>query len=104
MTQKHHKIKSRTLVLLSTFLVNSYCIAQNNEFDMLLNLSLENLLDVSVSSASGVEETLRDAPAAMVIITSTDIKQRGYTSIDEVIVDLPGFDSTVTNGNGGVIT
>ena len=104
MTQKHQKIKSRTLVLLSTFLVNSYCIAQNNEFDMLLNLSLENLLDVSVSSASGVEETLRDAPAAMVIITSTDIKQRGYTSIDEVIVDLPGFDSTVTNGNGGVIT
>ena len=39
----------------------------------------------------------------MVIITSANIKQRGYTSLDEIILDLPGFDSTVTNGNGGVI-
>jgi len=104
MARKHHIKKLVALLFFSSLLVNSKGFAQNKEFDMLLNLSLENLLDLNVSSASGVEETLRDAPAAMVIITSTDIQQRGYTSIDQIILDLPGFDSTVTNGNGGVIT
>jgi iron complex outermembrane receptor protein len=101
---KPYSRKRLTSLLLTVLLVNSTCFAQNVELDTLLNLSLEELLNLTVSSASGVEETLRDAPAAMVIITSTDIKQRGYTSIDEIILDLPGFDSTVTNGNGGVIT
>jgi outer membrane receptor for ferrienterochelin and colicins len=104
MTHSHRRQKLTALLLSTTVLVNSESFAQNGEFDKLLNLSLEDLLNVTVSSASGIEETLRDAPAAMVIITSTDIKQRGYTSIDEVILDLPGFDSTITNGNGGVIT
>ena len=104
MTQKHRRKKLTLLLLITTVLFNSSCFAQNPDLDKLLNLSLEELLNITVSSASGVEETLRGAPAAMVIITSTDIKQRGYTSIDEIMLDLPGFDSTVTNGNGGVIT
>ncbi len=104
MAHKYHRQKLTALLLFTMVLVNSKSFAQNEELDTLLNLSLEDLLNLTVSSASGIEETLRDAPAAMVIITSTDIKQRGYTSIDEIILDLPGFDSTVTNGNGGVIT
>lgn len=93
-----------SLLFIASLLVNSACFAKNRDLDSLLNLSLKELLNITVSSASGVKETLRDAPAAMVIITSTDIQQRGYTSIDEIMLDLPGFDSTVTNGNGGVIT
>jgi iron complex outermembrane receptor protein len=104
MHQKHRGQKLTTLLLFITMLFNSASFAQDEELDTLFNLSLEELLNLKVSSASGVEESLRDAPAAMVIITSTDIKQRGYTSIDEIITDLPGFDTTVTNGNGGVIT
>jgi iron complex outermembrane receptor protein len=104
MHQKHLRKKLTALLLFISVLFNSASFAQSEESDMLLNLSLEDLINLKVSSASGVEESLRDAPAAMVIITSTDIKQRGYTSIDEIILDLPGFDSTVTNGNGGVIT
>ncbi len=104
MHQKHHEKKLTALLLFITVLFNSASFAQNEALDMLFDLSLQDLLKLKVSSASGVEESLRDAPAAMVIITSTDIKQRGYTSIDEIILDLPGFDSTITNGNGGVIT
>ena len=104
MTKKYRGKKLTSLLLITAALVNSTSFAQTVELDSLLKLSLEELLNITVSSASGVEETLRDAPAAMIIITSTDIKQRGYTSIDEIILDLPGFDSTVTNGNGGVIT
>ena len=72
--------------------------------DTLLSLSLEDLLSITVSSASGVEERFRDAPAAMVIVTARDIKNRGYASMDELMLDLPGFDHSVTNGNGGVST
>ncbi len=64
----------------------------------LFELSLEDLMNTEVTLASGVEESLIDAPAAMIIITSDDIKQRGYTSLNEVLMDLPGFDISVTNG------
>ncbi|MCG7533527.1 TonB-dependent receptor [Pseudoalteromonas sp. OOF1S-7] len=104
MTRKQLRQVPPALLFSSMLLVSSQSAAQGDELDTFMELSLEDLLDVTVSSASGIEETLRDAPAAMVIITAADIRQRGYTSIDEVILDLPGFDSTVTNGNGGVIT
>lgn len=104
MHQNHRRSTLAPLLVATTVLFTSTCLAQKQALDSLLSLSLEDLLNVTVSSASGIEESLRDAPAAMVIITSTEIKQRGYTSIDEVILDLPGFDTSVTNGNGGVIT
>gem|GEM_PF-7109639 len=72
--------------------------------DVLASISLEGLLELKVSSASGIEESYRDAPAAMVVITAQDIKQRGYTSFDEIVLDLPGFDTSVTNGNGSITT
>ena len=104
MTPKHPRKNLTALLLSAAVLIHSGSYAQSDEPYQLQDISLEDLLNITVSSASGIEETLRDAPAAMVIITSANIKQRGYTSIDEIILDLPGFDSTVTNGNGGVIT
>ena len=92
------------ITILSSTLSIQPLFATEFEDDELLSLSLENLLNITVSSASGIEESLRDAPAAMVIISQQDIKQRGYTSMDEVMLDLPGFDNSVTNGNGGVTT
>ncbi|CAM2065597.1 TonB-dependent receptor plug domain-containing protein [Sulfidibacter corallicola] len=62
------------------------------------SLSLEELLQIKVSSASGIEETLRDAPAVMVVITQNDIQRRGYTDLVEVIGDLPGFDVSISQG------
>ena len=77
--------------------------AENNDSSVdLLDLSLKDLLEVTVSSASGFDESLRDAPAAMVIISSKDIERRGYTSLDEVLLELPGFDLANTNGNGNI--
>ncbi len=53
---------------------------------------------VTIKTASGVEETLRDAPATMVVVTAEEIKQRGYNDLTEVIRDLPGFDVVIANG------
>ena len=104
MTKNTLSRRLAALLLVTLALASTRGFAQSDEVENFWNLSLEELLNLTVSSASGIKETLRDAPAAMIIITSNDIKQRGYTSIDEIILDLPGFDTTVTNGNGGLIT
>ncbi len=54
--------------------------------------------EAEVELASGVEESIYDAPAAMVIVTAEDIQQRGYTNLAEIIMDLPGFDFVLANG------
>ncbi len=62
------------------------------------DLDLEELLQMSVVSASGVEELLLNAPASMVVVTAQEIRDRGYTSLADVVQDLPGFDVSVANG------
>lgn len=66
--------------------------------DRLLDLELDQLMDITVSSASGVPESLREAPASMMVITAEDIRNRGYDNLVEVLNDLPGFDVAVAGG------
>jgi len=62
------------------------------------DLSLSSLMSMKVVTASGIEESLTDAPAAMVVIEAIDFKKRGYTSLVDVLADLPGFDSVISGG------
>jgi len=78
--------------------------AEEAPLDMLSSFSFEQLMNVKVSSASGLDEALKDAPAAMVVVNAIDIQNRGYTDITEVIGDLPGFDVITANGNDQIIT
>ena len=52
---------------------------------------------ITIETASNTEESLQEAPATMSVITAKEIKQRGYTELAEVLMDLPGFDVTVSN-------
>ncbi len=75
----------------------------------LSDMSLQDLLKQRASlhsdsdTASGTQESLRNAPAAMVVIDALDIRRRGYDSLDDILKDLPGFDTIVTNGTMQVI-
>jgi outer membrane receptor for ferrienterochelin and colicins len=73
---------------------NSNSDNKSNTISELLAMDLEQLLEVTIETASGIEETLRDAPAAMVVITSEDIRRRGYANLADILADLPGFDAT----------
>ena len=66
-------------------------------------MSLEELLAVEVASASGILETLREAPAAMIVVTAEEIESRGYSDLTEVLEDLPGFDTIVATGTQHLI-
>ena len=78
--------------------------AEAADLDQIMSLSLEDLLKVEVTSASGLSESLLNAPAAMLVLTAQDLQERGYTDLTEVLADLPGFDTIVSNGTDQVIS
>ena len=86
------------LLILSAFFWASVSATRAQELEEFFKMSIEELMNARVTLASGVEESLIDAPAAIVVITPEDIKQRGYTSLSDVLMDLPGFDISVPNG------
>ncbi|MCB9195150.1 MAG: TonB-dependent receptor [Flavobacteriales bacterium] len=53
---------------------------------------LEDLINTKVYSASKSKQTVSEAPANIIVITSDQIASRGYRTIEEVLKDLPGFD------------
>jgi len=61
-----------------------------------LPFGTDNIHSLTLSSASGVEEKYRDATASMIFITDKQLKLRGYTNIDEVIMDLPRFNNALS--------
>ncbi|MEO8348485.1 MAG: TonB-dependent receptor, partial [Acidobacteriota bacterium] len=53
--------------------------------------SLDELLDVKVSGASKYEQTARQAPASVTIITSEDIERYGYRTLADALMTVRGF-------------
>ncbi len=53
---------------------------------------------VKVASVSKSDESLREAPATVVVVTAEEIERRGYLDLEELLHDLPGFDISRSNG------
>lgn len=58
----------------------------------LLPLSLEELLNVPVTTASRREETRGQTPAHIVVVTRQQIRERRYRNLADLLEDLPGVD------------
>ena len=58
----------------------------------LFNLSLQELMNVNIITASKRTETISEAPAIISVITSLQIRQRGYRTVAEALESLPGID------------
>jgi outer membrane receptor for ferrienterochelin and colicins len=54
---------------------------------------------VRVSSVSKKLEDINKAPATVMVLTSEDIRQRGYIDLEALFSDLPGFDVSRTYGS-----
>jgi iron complex outermembrane receptor protein len=76
------------LLTTATFRAN----AQESSDEDLFNMSLEDLMNVTITSASNLDESLNRAPATILIISAKDIEERGYMEMYDVLNDLPGFD------------
>ena len=56
-----------------------------------LDLSLQQLLDIEVTSVSKQAEPLSNAAAAIYVITAEEIGRRGFRSIPQALRDVPGL-------------
>ncbi len=54
-------------------------------------VSLEELLETTISAAARYEQKSREAPASVTIITSEEIKRYGYRTLDEILNAVRGI-------------
>lgn len=62
----------------------------------LKTMSLDELMKVevaTVTTASKKEEKASDAPGMVIVITANDIRLRGYSTLADVLKDLPGLET-----------
>lgn len=58
----------------------------------LTSLSLEDLMNVEVYSASKYTQRVSEVPAAITVISQDDIRRSGFTTIPELLRMVPGLD------------
>ncbi len=83
------------------FIVVSYnARAQNDSIQnltKLANLSLEELMNMKVATASGIRQTIAEAPST--IITAQQIADRGYEQLEDALRNIPGIEVVYDNGH-----
>ena len=94
------------LTLLISFLTSAdYCIAaqQQSSLPTLKELSLEQLMDVEITSVSKKEQKVGDTAAAIYVITQEEIDRSGVTSIPEALRLAPGVTVSRINSHSWAI-
>lgn len=90
----HLRSKTQTAVrlgVLATFGMNSLWAADAASAKDLTTFSIEQLMQLEVVSASKFPQKLSEAPAAVTIVTSADIKAHGYRTIADVLRSIRGL-------------
>ena len=64
--------------------------AENAEMDDIFSFDLEDLQNITISSASKMDQSLRDVPANMLVFTKDQISKRGFRSVSDLLSTLPG--------------
>ncbi len=75
-----------------------------DEFDDFSEITLEELLNQKVESASKHEQNLRESANAITVITAEDIKRSGARSVPEALKMVPGVFVAQVHGNKWIVT
>src|SRR6267378_1750916 len=67
-------------------------------------ISLEELVNIKVTSVSKREENLYDAAAAISVLTNDDLRRSGATSVAEALRLAPGMDVAQINSSSWAIS
>jgi len=70
----------------------------------MLDMSLEDLLDVQVTSVSKRPQSLSDAAAAVFVISNEDLRRSGVTNIPDALRMVPGIDVARIDANKWAVT
>lgn len=84
-------IKILTSILLALILFPEYNKAQVTDTVNLYDLSLDQLMNIQISSATKTSETITDIPSSIVIISRQTIQEQGWQTLEEVLSNVPGM-------------
>ncbi|MCP4155175.1 MAG: TonB-dependent receptor, partial [bacterium] len=59
--------------------------------DELFRMSLEELMNVKITTAGKMAEKISEIPASVVIVTRHDIEMYGYQNLEEILAGIPGL-------------
>jgi iron complex outermembrane recepter protein len=79
-------------------------IGQQQKPDDLASQTLEDLMNVEVTSASKKEQRLSEVAAAIFVITQEDIRRSGATTIPDLLRMVPGLDVAQIDSNAWAIS
>jgi outer membrane receptor for ferrienterochelin and colicin len=89
----------KKLILLPVLLHNAAFLASNNaNVDSYFDMSLSELMNISVISSTREPEELNKAPNIIYAITDQQIKNRGYKTLLDVLKHIPGWDFDSPHG------
>lgn len=77
-------------VLVMTWGVETPCAATPRTENEFLDMSLSQLMDITITSVSKKPQTLSEAAAAIYVISNDDIKKSGVTTVAEALALAPG--------------
>ena len=92
---------------LSTLIVFSGLSAAKSadyNIDSLNSMSLKELMNIQVETAGRIEQKRFLAPSNITVVTPTQIKQRGYQNLIDILRDVPGFDFSNHQDSAGEYT
>src|ERR1700688_2312406 len=99
----HHYIRLLLLVLVGLMADASPGLAQSPGPD-LVDMSLEDLMKIEITSASRKEQRATDVAAAVFVITHDDIRRSGMTTIPDLLRLAPGVEVAQVNSNKWAVT
>ena len=84
---------------LSVLCLGSACVWADTAKDPYLEMSLEDLLDIQVTSVARKEQRLADAAAAVFVVTRNDIRRSGATNLPDILRMVPGLNVARIDAN-----
>jgi len=93
------------LVLLISLTATSLQAQKDSVYQVaiLKRLSMEELMNIEVVTASKSGQPIHEAPSTMRVITAEQIQERGYEELDDAIRDIVGVDAVHASGGFPVI-
>jgi iron complex outermembrane receptor protein len=89
-TRVRHSLLACAFVSCATFAAAQTPSSSSSSLD-LKKVSLEQLMNIEVTSVSRSEEPLSSVPAALTVVTSDDIRRSGATTVPEALRGVPGI-------------
>ncbi|MEP7307579.1 MAG: TonB-dependent receptor [Acidobacteriota bacterium] len=95
--------RTRRLIVALLATVAAPAAAQTRPVD-LSGASLEDLMNIEITSASRKEQRAEDVPAAVYVVTRDDIRRSGMTSVPDLLRLVPGVQVAQINANKWAIS